>query len=247
MADSKLTVADMQCLYLPPAATPAPGVVIIHEGSGFSDDIVGIAHRFAERGYAVAAPDLFSGAAPRPLCIARTMRDVFLGNVAARATRIAEVGDWLGAQPGVDATRIGVVGFCMGGRFALAAATTGKFAVAGANYAQVSADVEELRGACPVVASYGGLDKYVGDHGQRLERQLDTLGVPHDIKTYPNVGHSFMNHTQLDVQALTALPVPVKVPLPPAPLLHTGYRPAEADDAFGRLFAFFDRWLGADA
>ena len=69
----------------------------------------------------------------------------------------------------------------------LMAAGAGTFAAA--FYGEVP---DELDGVCPVVAGYGARDRVYGEHGQRLERRLEALGVAHDVVTYPDAGHSFM-------------------------------------------------------
>lgn len=98
------------------------------------------------------------------------------------------------------------------------------------SYGQVPKDAAALGKVCPVIGSYGGRDKVTGRDGARLERHLDQLGVDHDVKTYPGVGHSFMTPGSGDgaFAALTSF------------ALHVGYGEAEAEDAWSRIFAFFD-------
>jgi carboxymethylenebutenolidase len=86
--------------------------------------------------------------------------------------------------------KIAVMGLCMGGGFALLLGKTGLFQVSAPFYGQVP---ENLIGICPVVASYGGRDKMLLKDAQRLEQDLPALGIPYDMKIYPQAGHSFMN------------------------------------------------------
>jgi carboxymethylenebutenolidase len=89
-------------------------------------------------------------------------------------------------------------------------------------------DAEEvLRGACPVVASYGKRDLPLRSAPAKLERALQANGVPHDVKTYDGVGHSFMNRHG---------PAPVNV-LEKVVGFH--YDDAAAEDAWARILRFF--------
>src|SRR5690349_24279423 len=144
-------------LALPAGAGPWPGVVVLHELLGVTADIRAHADRFAARGYVALAPDLFSFRRPKVVCVlgafrslARRTGPAFAAIEAARAA-LAQRADATG--------RVGVIGFCMGGGFALLAAPSGGFAAASVNYGFVPRDpATVLRGACPVVAAYGGRD-----------------------------------------------------------------------------------------
>lgn len=90
-------------------------------------------------------------------------------------------------------------------------------------------------GACPVVGSYVGKDPGNRGASERLERILTSVGVDHDIKTYPDAGHSFMNdHDPGDLPAVFTVQFRV-----------TGnpYREPSAQDARRRIVDFFDRHL----
>ncbi len=170
-------------LAVPPAVStnppPWPGVVVLHELFGLTDDIRQQADRLAGAGYLAVAPDLFSAGGARR-CLRATFRALTSGQGPAvddiHATRA-----WLAARP--DCTgRVGVIGFCMGGGFALLTAAAG-FDASAPSYGPLPRDAEQvLRGACPIVGSYGARDRALRGTAGRLEGVLDRVGVEHDVK-----------------------------------------------------------------
>jgi carboxymethylenebutenolidase len=211
-----------------PAAGLWPGVVVIHEAFGLNDDIRQKADQFAERGYLALAPDLFDGKS-WIRCIRSAFRQVRARSGPAFAMLEAARG-FLAARDDCSG-KTGVIGFCMGGGFALLCAPRDGFAVASVNYGEVPQDAEDaLRGACPVVGSYGARDIGGTKQPERLQRALTVLEVPHDVQVYPGSGHRFMTESSGAGAVL-------------AKFARMGYQEADAADAWQRIYRFFGEYL----
>ncbi len=180
-------------LALPDGNGPHPGVVVIHEAYGLNDNIKDIAGRFAEQGYAALAVDLFSGR-NRAICMARYMAGMLAGSVERYGIADLKASlTHLAGLPEVDSQRIGAIGYCMGGSFAIAWACTDDRLKAIAPYYGVNPrPLDAVARLCPVVGSYPGKD-FTAGAGRTLDRALERHGIAHDIKVYPGAGHSFFN------------------------------------------------------
>jgi len=213
-------------LATPTGTGPHPGVVLIHEIFGIDDVMRRHADRLAGMGYLTLAVDLFSaGGAVR--CLVSSMIAMIRGRGRAFAD-IEAARDYLTGS--TDCTgKIGVIGFCMGGGFALLTANTG-YDAAAVNYGQLPRDRESaLAGACPIVGSYGGRDPSLRGATRKLSETLNQTGVQHDIKEYPAASHAFLNDAEAGPRVLR-------------PLLRVagiGPEPDSARDAWNRIEAFF--------
>ena len=202
---------------------PFPGVVIIHEALGLNENIKDIARRFANEDYVALAVDLFAGRNPT-VCMVR-----FLGAWLFNSLNNSAIHDlkasltFLSKQPGVDESRVGAVGFCMGGGFAVCwACTDNRLKAIAPYYGTNPRPLKAVARLCPVVGSYPGNDLTAAS-GRRLDVELDRYHVPHDIKIYPGAKHSFFNDTL------------------------SNYNEAAAQDLWERVLAFFGEHIGVKA
>lgn len=236
-------------LATPASSEPWPGVVVIHDAVGMTADLHAQAEWLAGAGYLVVAPDLYSWGG-KLRCVVATIRDVARGRGPAfddvDATRA-----WLAGRPGCSG-HVGVIGFCMGGGFAVLLAVGHGFEASSVNYGALPGNAEDLLGtACPVVASYGARDRSVGDALARLKRILDEHGIDNEMKVYPGVGHSFMNNHPGALATFAgaagkdaALPRTFAVVgLLSGPLIGMGFDEQATSDARARIVAFFDEHL----
>jgi len=170
-----------------------PGIVIIHEAFGLNENIKEIAHRFASEGYAALAVDLFTGS-NRVVCMFRFMGGLLFNSLNHGGIRDLKAAlSYLVAQSYVDSTRTGAIGFCMGGGFAIAwACTDDRLKAIAPFYGSNPRPLEAVARLCPVVGSYPDGD-FTTSQGQKLDAELDTHNIAHDIKIYPGAKHSFFN------------------------------------------------------
>ncbi len=229
-------------LVRPDGDGPWPGVVMVHEIFGLDDVMLRQADRIAAAGYLTLAVDLYSsGGTGR--CLVSTMRAMTKGEGRAFAD-IEAARQWLSDSP--DCTgRLGVIGFCMGGGFAIAVAGSGfdspdpGFDVAAVNYGQLPKDLDAaLANACPIVGSYGGRDRSLRNSAAKLDAALSKAGVPHDVKEYPTAGHAFLNDSPVGPKLLRPVLTAVT---------GMGPEPVAAADAWKRIDAFFAEHLRGTA
>jgi len=206
-------------LAIPAVDGQFPGVVIIHEILGLNDNIRDIARRFASNGYAALAVDLFSNA-NRAICLVRIFHSLLIrplnnGVVADLQSAL----DYLGTFPEVDRTRLGAIGFCMGGSYALQlACTVDGLRAASVFYGMNPRPLDAVSRACPIVGNYPERD-FTANAARQLEQMLERYHVPHDIKIYPGARHSFFNDQG------------------------SAYQAEAATDAWARTLAFFNTYL----
>ena len=203
----------------PDGQGPFPGIVVIHELFGINNSIRETAERFAGEGYAALAVDMMSHR-NRVVCMARFIGAILLKPLNHRGIRDLEASmGWLAKRPEIDADRLGVIGFCMGGSFAISwACTDPRLKVIAPFYSMNPRPLEAVARSCPVVGSFPEKD-FTAKGGLKLKQMLDTHDVPNDIVVYPEAKHAFFNHER------------------------SRYHPGASADAWRRTLEFFGRHL----
>jgi carboxymethylenebutenolidase len=207
----------------PEGEGPFPGIVVIHEAYGLNENIKDITRRFADQGYVALAVDLFIGR-NRAICMFRVMSGLLLNSLNNRSIHDLKAAlTFLSEQPGVDNSRLGAVGYCLGGSFATAwACTDDRLKAIAPYYAGNPRPLEAVARLCPVVGSYPDMD-FTTKQGQKLDVELERYQVPHNIKIYSGAKHSFFNDTSRN------------------------YNASAAQDSWERVLAFFGEHLSVRA
>jgi carboxymethylenebutenolidase len=221
MSRTALTIAtpDGSCpasLFVPSSsgAGPWPGVLMFMDGIGMRPTLYPIAQRIADAGYAVLLPDLFYRAgpyeAPEPKALFSdpAVREAFRKVVQMPPTEKVMSDtqaflDALGARPEVRASKVGVTGYCMGGRLCLNAAGTFPDRIAASasfHPGGLATDAPDsphllapkMRGVQIYVAGADQDQNFPDDMKQRLEQALTAAGVDHRVETYAGMRHGWV-------------------------------------------------------
>ena len=218
----------------PPGDERLPGVVVVHEIFGPDDVNKRSADRMAALGYSVVMPDLFSEGGPRK-CLKATFQALQSGHGRAYQD-IAAARQWLLDRDDTS-DDIGIIGFCMGGGFALmcAAPSARVPGAARSTTAMLPSSPEVLEGACPIVASYGARDT-------RQREGAGQAGVPPDParraarrRSSTRTPGTRSSTTPTSGRGGLAAGVPAR--------RHVGPEPESAADAWQRIDAFFGAHL----
>ena len=221
--------------------TPLPGIVLIHDVWGLSDHQRDLSQRLAKEGFHVLAIDLYRNLAHRkiedPANWIQSLSDPdLLADIRAAARFLCE-------HPDSQNEKVGVVGFCMGGMYALLAGCDSDSDVAAVVpfYGLLSyshgllqrdggldpalkpcepiAAARELR--CPMMAFFGNEDPFItAEDVAALEESVSGTGHPAECVVYPGAGHAFMNDTREEA-----------------------YRPEPARDAWSKMVGFLQGQL----
>lgn len=197
-------IEDMGYLAVPESSS-GQGVIVLQEWWGLVPHIKSVADRFAAAGYTAFAPDLYHGettAAPD-----EAGRMLMALNIEQAAEDLQMSVDFLLSQGTVTNTKLGVVGFCMGGQLALLAATlSGSIGAVVDFYGihpNVKPDFSKL--SAPVLGLFGDNDDFVPpEAAKQLEASIQEAGKSIEAHSYANAGHAFFNDARPEAYSAEA-------------------------------------------
>jgi carboxymethylenebutenolidase len=208
-------------LALPEGGGKHPAILVIHEWWGLNDWVKEQAQKFAGQGYVALAVDLYRGKSAstpdeahilaRGLADDQGMRDLEAGYA------------YLASRPDVEASKIGSIGWCMGGGWSIKLAMDQpKLTACVVNYGPLPTDPANIaKIKAPLLGNFGADDKGITpEKVQAFESAMKADGKTADIKIYAGAGHAFENPNNKE-----------------------GYRPEATADASQRVTVFFQKYL----
>jgi carboxymethylenebutenolidase len=186
-----------------PASGQGPGVIVIQEWWGLIEQITRTCDRLAERGFVALAPDLYEGRVVplgEPDEAAKQMMALQLDQAAASLSGAVDL-----LQERSGQSRVGVIGFCMGGGLALVLAAVRPDAVAAVvpcygvlPWPEVHPDYEEMTAATQIHCA-GRDGSFTPEAAEELVGTLSALGKEVELHLYPDADHAFFNEDRPEV------------------------------------------------
>lgn len=238
-ADVKIKTSDAELRgyrAMPDKGGPFPVVLVAAEVFGLNPYIRDVCRRLAKAGYYAVVPDLYTRTAD--LTKVTSMAEIMPIVNAKRDTELVSDYDatveFARASGKADVARMGITGFCRGGRTTLIyAASNPKLKAAVAWYGPPGGQpsdamprtamdrVAEIK--VPVLGLYGGKDAGIPvEQVEKFFAALKAAGVPSELVVYPEAGHGFHADFRPDI-----------------------YRKADAEDGWTRMLAWFKKFGAA--
>jgi len=171
-----------------------PALVVIQEWWGVTDWLKHDTEKLAGEGFDALAVDLYRGHATHD---AEEAHELMRGLPEDRAAQDLEAGfQWLAARADVDATKIGSIGWCMGGGYSLMLATIEpKLRAAVVNYGRLVTSDEKMDAVhASLLGNFAGADRGIAPADVRaFEAKMKSKNKDVDIKIYDGAQHAFMN------------------------------------------------------
>jgi carboxymethylenebutenolidase len=208
-------------LALPESGGKHPAVLVIHEWWGLNDWVKDQAQKYAGQGYVALAVDLYRGKAASTPDEAHVLMRGLPDDQGLRDLEAAFA--FLASRPDVDASKIGSLGWCMGGGWSIKLAVDQpKLAACVVNYGPLPTDAANIaKIKAPVLGNFGAEDKGITPESvHAFEAAMKADGKSVDMKVYTGAGHAFENPNNKD-----------------------GYRAEATADASQRISTFFQKYL----
>jgi len=208
-------------LALPEGGGKHPAIIAIHEFWGLNEWVKEQAQNYAKQGYVALAVDLYRGQ------VGTTPDEAHIlmrGMPDDRALRDLEAAfAYLGSRKDVEASKIGSIGWCMGGSWSIKLAEDQpKLAAFVVNYGSLPTDpaiIAKIK--APMLGNFGADDKGIPPASvQAFEAAMKSAGKNADVKIYEGAGHAFQNPNNKD-----------------------GYRKEATADSHKRITTFFAKYL----
>jgi carboxymethylenebutenolidase len=187
---------------MPASGENLPGIVVVHGQSGLEDFVKDTTHMLALQGYAAVAPNLYQRDGPdckdeNPVRKARLRDTTIINDINAAI-------GFLKNHKQVGGGKLGIVGFCMGGRLVYLMSAASKELKAGVMFYGSSTMVPFGEGpspfertreiGCPIQGHFGAEDQNPSPEDMRkLDAELTKFGKPHEFHTYAGAAHAFVN------------------------------------------------------
>lgn len=187
---------------VPESGGPVPGIVVVHGQSGLENFIKDTTHMLALQGYAAVAPNLYHRDGPdckdeNPVRKARLRDPGVIKDINGAI-------QFLKTHRQVDGGRLGIVGFCMGGRIVYLMAAASRDLKAAVMFYGGSTMVPFGEGpspfertreiSCPIQGHFGAEDQNPSPEDMRkLDGELSRWDKPHEFHSYPRAAHAFAN------------------------------------------------------
>lgn len=219
----------------PEAPGRYPGVIVIMEAFGLNDHIKDVARRFAEQGYSVLAPDMYTReGSPDPTVMEQVLKTMFSVPDAQAVADLEGAITYLKGLPDANG-KVGAIGFCSGGRYTFILAcksrnldaaidSAGGFIIQDQHTPQRPVSPIDMTPTlgCPLLALFGEEDQNPSPaHAARMQEELDKYGKTYEFRMYRQAGHAFFADYR------------------------PSYRPAAAQDMWHRVLTFYGKYLNA--
>ena len=194
-------------LSMPSGTTgPLPGLIVIHEWWGLNDNVKQAAERLAAEGYVTLAVDLYNGKVAEAPKEAMQLSQGLMKQPEPGEKNLVAAYEYL--EQTVGSPRIGVIGWCAGGRWSLRTALLlpEKIDASVIYYGNVTDDETQLATLnMPILGLFGAKDPVVKlENVRKFQAAMNRLNKPASIQVYPNANHGFANPSGQAYNALAA-------------------------------------------